>query len=711
MLLTANSPTMVSYAKPARVLGETALILSEGSALVKACWLGRLRLVRLLVEGGTEVNNRTEEGRTALMASCMTTYRDTQTTPKIKMVKYLLEHKADPNIQDKYGKTALMYACIENAEVELVTLLLEYEADPRMTDHTGSSALVYAINTGNSSILTLLIEACKTQGWEVLIVTTKHIGQGLRARETRQHLGVPPVLPGSPPFYQCITPSDIEFKTSLKGADVKKELTQDEENIAAPFQIAVPQLPKRQSVSAPQIVSSASTPNDTSIELDCWNRVSSRETSPNVSPKQSPAHSGGSSPQLGKAPKELTPDQSSLYKRRLNTRDSNSNNGAQEKVPSLGLELLHVSAPNSPTENDDDQAERLYIEAPPQRTTPILNISAPEANHESTTSPLIRSRKPLIRRQSAEIIRFRSMLQNIHENSGLSSSLPLRVRRLPLSEGCSPEESMAASPVATPLHEETDDVDVKLPPIDGASNQLVSSYPRRNKSLPKKPPPLRKSQTCHVIKCPLDLIGNTDQNTPAKGCPDDLDAQSPRSDSAIENSSGQHRLSLVNGVHSPRGSPSPSNRKDPRKRRMLQRRGSMPHLLNDKLSRKRPGTLPPLKVNPHPPIPSIGSRFDSPPVLRRQTSDVSNVTVAKAAAVQPLNAAEASTDFDRRRMSMQVEDMQKVMDSMKDVVLKDSVKNITSNTDNDYMDKAPIQNNVLNNNLNVKKNLNMTKSL
>ncbi|XP_072019756.1 uncharacterized protein [Amphiura filiformis] len=695
MLLTARPTTMVSYAKPARVLGETALILSEGSALMKACWLGRLRLARLLIEGGTDSNKTTHEGRTALMASCMTTYRDSQTTPKLTMVKFLLRHKADPNMQDKYGKTALMYACIENAGVEVVSVLLEYDADPRTTDKRGSSALVYAINAGDSAILTLLIAACRQKGRDVIIITTKDVG--VRTRETKQYLGVPPVLPGSPPFYQCITPSDIEFKTSLKSDDVKQEFKQGEDNIASPFSIAVPNLSaRRQSLPAPTM--SATTPSDTSlhtpalstitasdtsVELDCWNRLGSREGSPIGSPRSgSPNTKRTPSPQLGKMPKELTPDQSSLYKRRHDGRGKENNNN-NNTVPSL--ELLQVSQPNSPEEaNDEDQTEHLYIEAPPQRRTPILNISCPD---KSPSPPRIR--KALIRRQSADIIRFRTMLHDIEENShGLSNSHRLH-KRFPLSEGCSPEESQSVTPVATPLLEHKE---IKLPAIESSKKPKNA---KRKKSLPRMPPPLRKSQTVHNIQLPLGLLKANEEElcTSARSCPDDLDAQSPRSVSAIEN--GHLPLSAV---HNPRSPPSSRKFDDPRKRRMIQRRDSMPQLLNDKLSRQRPGTLPQLKVNPNPPIPNIGSRFDRPPVLKRQTSDVSNMSIAKAAAE---GVSSVSATFDRRRMSMQVDDMRKVMDSMKAMALN-----------NNCVAKPQIQNHVVNNNdLTVKKELILTKSL
>ncbi|XP_005989698.1 ankyrin repeat domain-containing protein 34C [Latimeria chalumnae] len=194
-------------------MDEQTEMRTDGKSLLKAVWLGRLRLTRLLLEGGAYINESNDKGETPLMAACMTKHVDYQSVSKAKMVKYLLENKADPNIQDKSGKTALMHACLERSGGEVISLLLVNGADPSLEDNSGASALVYAINTNDKESLKHLLDACKAKGKEVIIITTDKSPSGTKT--TKQYLNVPP----SPELEErlsptCMTPSDVEIKTS-----------------------------------------------------------------------------------------------------------------------------------------------------------------------------------------------------------------------------------------------------------------------------------------------------------------------------------------------------------------------------------------------------------------------------------------------------------------------------------------------------------------
>ncbi|XP_072137400.1 ankyrin repeat domain 34Bb [Mobula birostris] len=187
---------------------------TDGNSLLKAVYLSRLRLTRLLLEGGAYVNESNERGETPLMIACRTKHVDQQSISKARMVKYLLENHADPNIQDKSGKTALMHACLERAGVEIVTLLLRGGADPSLVDHSGSSALVYAINADDKDTLKVLLDTCKARGKEVIIITKDKSPSGRQT--TKQYLNVVPpkdnddhTSPGP-----CTSPSEIELKTT-----------------------------------------------------------------------------------------------------------------------------------------------------------------------------------------------------------------------------------------------------------------------------------------------------------------------------------------------------------------------------------------------------------------------------------------------------------------------------------------------------------------
>ncbi|XP_035671287.1 ankyrin repeat domain-containing protein 34C-like [Branchiostoma floridae] len=187
-----------------------SMVKTEGNALLKAAWLRRLRLARLLIEGGADVNTANEDGQNALMIACMSTYKDDQSVDKAKIVRYLLDNKADVNCRDKAGRTALIYACKEKAGADVVQLLLRKEADPRIEDSPGSSALVYAVNSGDVRVLKLLINACKEKGKEVILITTTKSSDTPQCEDTKQYLYVPKSLMLSPPSrIRRLSPSDI----------------------------------------------------------------------------------------------------------------------------------------------------------------------------------------------------------------------------------------------------------------------------------------------------------------------------------------------------------------------------------------------------------------------------------------------------------------------------------------------------------------------
>ncbi|XP_053551930.1 ankyrin repeat domain-containing protein 34A [Bombina bombina] len=200
---------------------DSTMLHTEGSALLKAVWQGKFRLTRLLLEGGAYINEGNSQGETPLIAACLAKYDDPQNKPR--MVKYLLENGADPNMPDKLGKTALMHACCNLTGVAVVSVLLEHGSDPSMKDYSGTSALMYAINKGDRETLRVLLDACKARGKEVIIITTDTSPSG--TKKTKQYLNSPP----SPGIDEkqcptiCMSPSDIDIKTSLSPASEKEE--------------------------------------------------------------------------------------------------------------------------------------------------------------------------------------------------------------------------------------------------------------------------------------------------------------------------------------------------------------------------------------------------------------------------------------------------------------------------------------------------------
>lgn len=175
----------------------------EGHSLTKAAHQGRLRLTRLLLEGGAYINESNERGETPLMVACRSRHPDSQGACKARMVRYLLERQADPNIQDKAGLTALMHACLARAGPAVARLLLDGGADLGLQDHAGCSALAHAVQAEDRDTLQVLLSACRARGKEVIIITTATSPSGRLT--TRQYLN-------APPGPTCASPSQVDVE-------------------------------------------------------------------------------------------------------------------------------------------------------------------------------------------------------------------------------------------------------------------------------------------------------------------------------------------------------------------------------------------------------------------------------------------------------------------------------------------------------------------
>uniref|UniRef100_A0A3B1KCC2 Ankyrin repeat domain-containing protein 34C-like n=1 Tax=Astyanax mexicanus TaxID=7994 RepID=A0A3B1KCC2_ASTMX len=200
-------------------MAEQQEYLVDGSPLITAAQLGKLRLVRLLVEGGAQVNERNQRGETPLLATCRAMRGDQSGSTMLRLIRFLIKNQADPNIQDKAGRTALMYACMERAGPEVASALISAGADPSMEDYAGASALVYAINSQDQDTIQVLLDACRAKGRDIIIIATDLSSDG--ATVTRRYLNVPPSPNTSP--VSCMSPSDIELKTSSPSSEAEGE--------------------------------------------------------------------------------------------------------------------------------------------------------------------------------------------------------------------------------------------------------------------------------------------------------------------------------------------------------------------------------------------------------------------------------------------------------------------------------------------------------
>lgn len=132
---------------------------NKGSeALFQASSTCKLRLVRMLVEGGTSVNVRNERLETPLILCCQSV---TDMEEKRRVVNYLLGKKAKVNLQDINGRTALIHASLSNSGKEIIKALLDAKSNPWVQDNNKNNVFDYVINAGDLETTRLLINACR----------------------------------------------------------------------------------------------------------------------------------------------------------------------------------------------------------------------------------------------------------------------------------------------------------------------------------------------------------------------------------------------------------------------------------------------------------------------------------------------------------------------------------------------------------------------
>jgi len=131
----------------------TMALSSPTDDLFTAAILGKIERVKFLLNEGIEVDGKTANGRTALMAASF--------NGNIRVVKLLLAYGADVNLADRQGHTALMDAVVFGNEA-LVKLLITVGANIEVVDLQKSSALDKAEKIQSPNIVKILKSATKS---------------------------------------------------------------------------------------------------------------------------------------------------------------------------------------------------------------------------------------------------------------------------------------------------------------------------------------------------------------------------------------------------------------------------------------------------------------------------------------------------------------------------------------------------------------------
>ncbi|MGB8367404.1 MAG: ankyrin repeat domain-containing protein [Candidatus Babeliales bacterium] len=132
------------------------------AALMIASYNGDLIMVKLLIKRGAVIDEKDENGNTALIHAA-------GKEGKAKVVKFLLENGSNVNTENIHKETPLIVA-VENGRTEIVRLLLESGADADAKDVDGLTVLIHAVNDGFEEIVKLLMQ------WGVVINETDKNG-------------------------------------------------------------------------------------------------------------------------------------------------------------------------------------------------------------------------------------------------------------------------------------------------------------------------------------------------------------------------------------------------------------------------------------------------------------------------------------------------------------------------------------------------------
>ena len=147
-LFAADPEPTVTNSTPAARDSEGSS--SEGRALHAAIAGGDSETVRILVEGGADVDARNNFGDPALHVAIDGENRE--------MVRILVAAGADVDAKNSFGETALHRAILKG-DSDLVRMLVDAGADVNITNAFGDSALSRAVHEGNKEILQILSNA------------------------------------------------------------------------------------------------------------------------------------------------------------------------------------------------------------------------------------------------------------------------------------------------------------------------------------------------------------------------------------------------------------------------------------------------------------------------------------------------------------------------------------------------------------------------
>ncbi|HXG08425.1 MAG TPA: ankyrin repeat domain-containing protein [Gemmataceae bacterium] len=137
----------------------------ENTGMYVAGFIADYKVVRLLVEHGAQIDGRSKDGDTPLIATCRgaswvgpLAVAYSVDLDHVRVARFLIRRGADVNALNQEGRTALSFAA-ESGYYKLVRVLLSSGADPNVVSGRAESPIWYAAKSKDSRVIAALLAA------------------------------------------------------------------------------------------------------------------------------------------------------------------------------------------------------------------------------------------------------------------------------------------------------------------------------------------------------------------------------------------------------------------------------------------------------------------------------------------------------------------------------------------------------------------------